>query len=177
MPDGVLGADQRPSPLLAEAVERGLLLDIGFGINFSYATARRMIAAGVWPHIISSDVHGRFDAMHDDSMLDYSLAGAFARLVGLGMPFADALAAVTLNPARVLREEAEIGTLAVGSRADLTVLDERVESWPFYDSQGGALIAERRWLPHLVLRAGEPIVPTLRLLRDVVASPRAAAAA
>jgi dihydroorotase len=122
-------------------------------------------------------VHGRFDAMHDDSMLDYSLAGAFARLVGLGMPFADALAAVTVNPARVLREEAEIGTLAVGSRADLTVLDERVESWPFYDSLDEALIAERRWLPHLVLRAGEPIVPTLRLLRDVVASPRAAAAA
>jgi dihydroorotase len=105
-------------------------------------------------------------------MLDYSLAGAFARLVALGMPFADAVAAVTINPARVLREEAEIGTLAVGSRADVTVLEERVESWPFYDSQGEALIAERRWLPQLVLRAGEPIVPTLRLLRDVGAGPR-----
>jgi dihydroorotase len=175
--DGVLGADERPSPLLREAVEKGLLLDIGFGINFSFATARRMIAAGVWPNIISSDVHGRFDAMHDDSMLDYSLAGAFARLVALGMLFRDALAAVTIAPARVLREEAEIGTLAVGSRADVTVLEERVERWPLYDSQGEALIAERRWLPHLVLRAGEPIVPTLRLLRDVVASPQRAAAA
>ncbi len=175
--DGVLGTDERPSPLLRYAVENGLLLDIGFGINFSFATARRMIAAGVWPNIISSDVHGRFDAMHDDSMLDYSLAGAFARLVALGMPFRDALAAVTVTPARVLREEAEIGTLAVGSRADVTVLEERVERWPLYDSQGEALIGERRWLPHLVLRAGEPIVPSLRLLRDVVASPQHAAAA
>lgn len=172
--DGVLGEDERPSPLLTEAVERGLLLDIGFGINFSYATARRMIAAGIWPQIISSDVHGRFDAMHDDSMLDYSLAGAFARLVALGMPFMQALAALTVNPARVLREETEIGTLAVGSRADITVLEERVERWPLRDSQGESLIAERRWLPCLVVRAGEPIVPTLRLLRDVVATPRVA---
>ena len=131
-----------------------------------------MIAAGVWPDIISSDVHGRFDAMHDDSMVDYSLAGAFARLVALGMPFADAIAAVTVNPARVLREEAEIGTLAVGSRADITVLEERIEPWP-YDSQSEALVVERRWIPAPRDAAGELIVPSLRLVRDATAAPRA----
>lgn len=167
--DGVLGADNRPSPLLERAVADGLLLDIGYGINFSYSTARRMIAAGIWPSLISSDLHGRFDRMHDDTMVDYSLAGAFARVVALGMPFADAVAAVTVNPARVLHAEAEIGTLSVGSRADITVLDEIAEPWPLYDSQGDALVAERRWLPHLVIRAGEPTVPSLRLVRDVTA--------
>lgn len=176
LPDGVLGEDEQPSPHLIEAAEKGLLLDIGYGINFSFTTARRMIEAGVWPDIISSDVHGRFDAMHDDSMLDYSLAGAFARLVALGMPFEKALAAVTINPAWVLREEGEIGTLAVGSRADVTVLEERVERWPLHDCQGEKLFAERRWLPHLVIRAGEPITPSLRLLRDVLLEPQRAAA-
>lgn len=171
MPDGVLGGDERPSPLLVDAVAHGLLLDIGFGINFSYATARRMIEAGLWPHIISSDVHGLFDRMHDDSALDYSLAGAFASLVALGMPFADALAAVTVNPARVLRDEAEIGTLAIGSRADVTVLEERAGNWPLADARGEVLTAERCWIPHLVLRAGRPIVPSLRLVRDLVGSP------
>jgi dihydroorotase len=167
MPDGVLGNDDTPSPALAQAVAGGLLLDIGFGVNFSYATARRMIAAGVWPHIISSDVHGLFPVMHDDSALDYSLAGAFARLVALGMPIDDALAAVTVNPARVLGEEDEIGTLAVGSRADITVLEERREDWPMRDGQGEVLVAKRRWIPRLVLRARDPIVPNLRLVRDV----------
>ena len=176
MPDGVLGADERPSPLLATAMANGLLLDIGFGINFNYSVARRMIAAGVWPDIISSDLHARFDAMHDDTMLDYSLVGAFSRLVALGMPFEKALAAVTVNPARVLRDDREIGTLEVGSRADVTVLEECVEKWPLYDSQREALTIERRWIPSLVLRAGEPIVPTLRLLRDVLPLPRRAAA-
>lgn len=176
MPDGVLGADNPPSHLLEKAVADGVLLDIGFGINFSYSTARRMIAAGIWPNLISSDLHGRFDSMHDDSMLDYSLAGAFARLVALGMPFAEAVAALTINPARVLREEREIGTLSVGSRADITVLDEIAEPWPLYDGQGEVLMAERRWLPSLVVRAGEPIVPNLRLVRDVAGIPARAAA-
>ena len=167
-PDGVLGDDEAPSPALIDAVTAGLLLDIGYGINFSYATARRMIAGRVWPDIISSDVHGLFSAMHDDSALDYSLAGAFARLVALGMPFHAALAAVTVNPARVLGEVDEIGTLAIGSRADVTVLEERAEDWPLRDGQGEILVAERRWIPRLVLRAGRPIVPSLRLVRDVV---------
>jgi dihydroorotase len=168
LPDGVLGDDETPSAALLDAVAQGLLLDIGFGINFSYATARRMIAARVWPDIISSDVHGLFPVMHDDSALDYSLAGAFARLVALGMPFHAALAAVTVNPARVLGEADEIGTLAIGSRADVTVLEESAEDWPMRDGQGETLVAERRWIPRLVLRAGQPIVPSLRLVRDVV---------
>ena len=168
MPDGVLGGDELPSPALIDAVAQGLLLDIGFGINFSYVTARRMIAGRIWPDIISSDVHGLFSVMHDDSALDYSLAGAFARLVALGMPFHAALAAVTVNPARVLGDADEIGTLVVGSRADVTVLEERTEDWPLRDGQGETLVAERRWIPRLVLRAGQSIVPKLRLVRDVV---------
>ncbi len=167
MPDGVLGADEEPSPILRDAVARGVLLDIGFGINFSYGTARRMIAAGLLPQLISSDAHGRFERMHDDGGLDYSLAGAFARLVALGMPFMSALAAVTVNPARVLGGEAEIGTLAIGSRADVSVLEERTEDWPLANSRGEILVARRRWIPQLVLRAGRPIVPSLRLVRDV----------
>jgi dihydroorotase len=174
MPDGVLGDDATPSPALIDAAATGLLLDIGFGINFSYATARRMIDAGVLPHIISSDVHGLFPVMHDDSALDYSLAGAFARLVALGMPFGNALTAVTINPARVLGEEGEIGTLAIGSRADITGFEERAEDWPMRDGQGEILVVERRWIPRLVLRAGRAVIPTLRLVRDVTSSAAAA---
>jgi predicted amidohydrolase len=101
---------------------------IATSTHFSYATARRMIAAGVLPHIVSSDVHGLFPVMHDDN----------------------------------------------GSRADLTVLEERVEDWPMRDGQGEILVAERRWIPRLVLRAGQPVIPNLRLVRDVT-SPAAAA--
>jgi dihydroorotase len=74
----------------------------------------------------------------------------------------------------VLGEEGEIGTLAVGSRADITVLEERAEDWPMRDGQGEILVVERRWIPRLALRAGRPVNPTLRLVRDVT-SPAATA--
>jgi predicted amidohydrolase len=66
---------------------------------------------------------------------------------------------------------ARIGTLGAGSRADVKVFEERVEPWPLYDCRGEALIAERRWLPALVLRQGEPLTPSLRLARDVTTGP------
>jgi hypothetical protein len=42
------------------------------------------------------------------------------------------------------------------------------------DGQGEILVAERRWIPRLVLRGGQPVVPTLRLVRDVTAPEPAA---
>jgi hypothetical protein len=36
---------------------------------------------------------------------------------------------------------------------------------------GEALVAQRRWTPQIVLRAGQPITPTLRLLRDILPAP------
>jgi hypothetical protein len=42
------------------------------------------------------------------------------------------------------------------------------------DGQGEILVVERRWIPRLALRAGRPVNPTLRLVRDVT-SPAATA--
>jgi len=55
---------------------------------------------------------------------------------------------------RVLGAKAEIGTLVVGSPADIAVLEERAGDWPMRDGQGEIMVAERRWMPRLVLRAG-----------------------
>jgi N-acetylglucosamine-6-phosphate deacetylase len=43
-----------------------------------------------------------------------------------GVPFQDALRAATLNPATCLGIERELGSLAVGKRADLVVVDDRM---------------------------------------------------
>lgn len=45
-------------------------------------------------------------------------------LVSWGIPFTDAIRAMTLNPAKEIGMEKEIGSLEVGKRADLVVLDE-----------------------------------------------------
>ena len=48
-------------------------------------------------------------------------------LVFWGIPFTDAIRAMTLNPAKEIRMEKEIGSLEVGKRADLVVLDDNLE--------------------------------------------------
>ncbi len=50
----------------------------------------------------------------------------------LGLPLADALQIATSTPARLLRLQAEIGTMAVGARADLVHLGARTELLAVY---------------------------------------------
>jgi dihydroorotase len=67
----------------------------------------------------------------------------------------------------VLRLSDEIGTLKVGSRADVTVLDAVQGDWTFVDCKKVELVGKERLLPRLVVRNGETITPTNRLLRDL----------
>ena len=167
MPDGIMGAGGAVPRIVHEALERGIHFDIGHGVNFSFDIARRMMADGVLPNTISSDVHSDFHAYHDDSKLDYSLCGAMSKLWALGMDLADAVRRATLNPALILGEADEIGTLAPGSRADITILDLAEGRWTLTDSMGEELVVDRRLVPETVFREGREIAPNRRLLRDV----------
>ena len=84
------------------------------------------------------------------------------------MKLEDAIARATTNPARVLQAETEIGTLQLGSRADITVLEPLAGDWLFKDALGQPLTAQQRLLPALVVRAGELIFPHRRLIRELV---------
>lgn len=166
--DGVLGRDAKPSARLVEAVEGGVLLDIGHGVNFCFDTARRMMDAGLFPHTISTDLHGDFHSHDNDTTLDYSLVGTMSKLMALGFDLPFVVRAATQAPAGVLRMADEIGSLRVGTRADVTVLDLVEEPWDFHDCTGEILRAGRRLVPRLVVREGRVLEPTNRLLRDVV---------
>ena len=167
MPDGIMGPGDAVPGIVHEALARGIHFDIGHGVNFSFDIARRMMDAGVLPNTISSDVHSDFHAYHDESKLDYSLCGAMSKLWALGMDLAEVVRRATLNPALILGEADEIGTLAPGSRADITVLDLAEGRWTLADSMGEGIAVDRRLVPETVFREGREIVPNRRLLRDV----------
>jgi len=167
MPDGIMGPGDDVPDVVLDAYQRGVHFDIGFGVNFSYRIARKMMAAGLLPNTIGSDVHADFNAYHDDTKLDYSMCGAMTRLWALGLPLADVIERVTINPARILGEEDEIGTLGVGSRADITVLDPVSGAWDLADAEGEILSVNERLVPALVYREGREFVPNRRLLRDI----------
>lgn len=167
MPDGIMGPGDTVPEAVFEARDKGIRFDIGHGINFSFRVARAMMEAGILPDTVGSDVHGDFHGYHDDSLLDYSLCGALNKLVALGMPLADVIARATLSPARLLGEDDVIGTLAPGSRADITVLEPVEGPWTLRDAEGDSIEVDERLVPSLVVRAGAVHHPTRSLVRDL----------
>jgi dihydroorotase len=167
MPDGVVGQGKGIPDVVRRARDQGVLFDIGYGVNFSYAIARKLMAADIFPDTISSDAHGDFNAYHDDSKLDYSLCGAMTRLLALGMPLDKIIAATTSRPAAVLQQSDRLGALRPGMPADVTVLDRVAGEWVMHDGSGAALTVGERLVPAHVVKAGTVIAPRRRLLRDL----------
>jgi len=75
------------------------------------------------------------------------------------------VATVTINPARMLRLEREIGALTPGFGADVSVLDVLSGRFLLTDNSGEKVTAERMIVPVFCLRAGvrfdadSPLVP------------------
>jgi imidazolonepropionase-like amidohydrolase len=76
-----------------------------------------------------------------------------AKLRAAGMSEADVFAAVTARPARILGLEGEIGMLAPGACADLTVLAWNEAAAPLEDVTGNRRPGGS-WEPLLTVRAG-----------------------
>lgn len=176
MPDGIVGRGEGIPDFVRQAADQGVHFDIGYGINFSYAIARKMMEAGIFPRTISSDVHGDFTCYHDNSKLDYSLCGAMTRLWALGMPLDQVIAAASRNTALVLRDQERIGSLQPRTRADVTILDVVEGEWQMRDGSGEALKVTKRLVPARVVRAGEVIESKRTYVRDVWPTPLSAAA-
>jgi dihydroorotase len=168
MPDGIVGEDESVPSVIHRALDKGVHFDIGYGINFSYRIARMLMAEGIYPHTISSDVHGDFNGYHDNSKLNYSLPGAMSRLLGLGMPLVEVIRATTVHPAQVIGEADELGKLAIGARADISILELREEPWSLLDGRFNALDVDARLIPWLTLREGVAHQPRPAMLPDLL---------
>jgi dihydroorotase len=97
-PEGALDDDGLPHPSLIEARARGVLFDVGHGAgSFSFEVMERLGAARFWPDIISTDLH-QGSAISPVG----SLADCMSKLLALGMPEGEVLAAVTDRPRAAL---------------------------------------------------------------------------
>src|SRR5207237_2416070 len=78
-------------PAIADAVARGVLLDVGHGAgSFAWQTAERALGLGLAPHAISTDLHhGCVDGPV------YSQVATMAKLLHLGMPLVEVVRAAT----------------------------------------------------------------------------------
>lgn len=146
----ILGSDGLVDPAVREAVQRGVFLDVGHGRgNLDFDVAERVLAQGVLPTTISSDVH-----RGNVAGPVFGLPTTLSKFMAMGMSVPGVIEAATAAPARIFGLDEGRGTLAVGAVADLTVFDMVEGTVEFVDSGGKRRSASRRLVPHAVLLAG-----------------------
>jgi dihydroorotase len=154
-PGGVLDANNRLVPELREAQERGVIFDPASGRNnFNYEVCQRLADQQFHPHTISTDISAPGRAR-----IVFSLVESMSKFLALGYTFEEVIRMTTVNAARALGMEGEVGALAVGREADITVLDLVSGRWAFEDAWSEAFYGDRAIAPVHTVRAGELVPP------------------
>ena len=138
------------------AWDSGVVMDIGHGRgSFSYETAEALAGAGLWPDVISTDLH-----QFSISGPMFDLPTCLSKLLNLGMPLRQVIRSVTQRPAEVLGLQHEIGSLAPGRRADITLLRLEEGRFTFHDNFGIRREGRQMLRSTLTIVDGRPM-PTL----------------
>ena len=149
-----LSENGRLVPGAKEALHRGVVFDIahGFG-SYDFGVAEIAVSEGVYPTTISTDVHS-LSASAASGMRDLPLT--MSKILALGVPFEEVIRATTEIPASVIGRSGEIGTLAVGSVADIAVLELVDVEEVVTDSFGNQRTIDRLIEARSTIRAGNP---------------------
>ncbi len=111
------------------AWDAGIVLDIGHGAgSFSFETAQAMLAQGLPPDVISSDIHQL--SIHGPL---YDLPTCLSKFLALGMSLEAVIRAATIRPAEVMGMADQVGTLRVGALADVALFQIEEGDFAFYD--------------------------------------------
>jgi len=146
--------DQRGKirPAIREARQRGVYFDLGHGrSSFSFEVAEKALQDGFLPDSLSSDVHV------------YNLHGpvfdhvtTLSKFLHLGLTLEQVIERATTRPAQIIRRP-DLGTLKVGSEADVAVLGLREGKFELLDSLREKRVAQKLLVPVATVRAGKLI--------------------
>ena len=116
-PGGNLMEDPRALAAVHEARARGVLLDVGHGAaSFSFKVMRFAREQGIETDLISTDLH-----RNSIKGPAYDLPTTLSKLLNLGMPLEQVIAAGSTRPSSFLDPTEGEDWLKVGQNADLTV--------------------------------------------------------
>ena len=167
----------RLHPAVKKAVARGVRVDVGHGAHFSFKMARAALEQGIRPFSLGADLHGYSIAVPEaradeiglpaNDRAPFGLCHAMTELLALGMALEDVVATVTSNAAEAIGMADEIGSLAKGRAADVSVVELVPGPWELRDNSGETAIAEQAFVPRFALKDGvrydadSPLLPEL----------------
>src|SRR5207244_5698303 len=113
----ILEANGKLNPILLEARRRGVIFDVGHGQgSFWFRNAVPAVKQGFIPDSFSTDLHtGNINGAV------VNMITTMSKFLAMGVPLEDLIRRSTVNPAREIGRP-ELGTLAPGSDADITVI-------------------------------------------------------
>jgi dihydroorotase len=139
-------------PSVIAARKNGVLFDMGHGAgSFDWTVAELAAKAAFWPDTISTDLHK--ESYEGPA---YDLPTVRSRLLHLGMPVNDVIAASTINPARAIGWADRIGTLGIGRGADVAVLKLEDVNFELEDAGAQLRTMKRLLVARAVWRDGRP---------------------
>ena len=87
----------------------------------------------------------------------WDLARVASKFLNMGMPMQDVVRAVTSTPARVLRMDHMIGTVAPGFEADLALFRMKDDPITFCDSAGHERVGAEGLVTVMTIRSGQVV--------------------
>ena len=153
--DTILGNGERVIPEVWAARERGVLFDLGHGGgSFLFEVAKKALAQGFPSDVISTDLHVL--CLNDPI---YSLPETASKMLNLGMELPEVVYQTTAAPASAIGREDELGTLKVGTVADLAAFEVRDGAFEFRDVGDNLEVGSRMITPVLTVRKGRVYRP------------------
>lgn len=168
-PGGFLTEGGSLHPLVKEAQNKGVKIDVGYGSHFSFNVAKKMLSEGILPDTLGSDMHGYNTEVpsppgtpseHPDEghifkgSAKFSLVSSMTSMLALGVSFDHVVRMVTTNAATMIGMENKLGTLTPGIDADISVLSDKAGKWRLKDNEGTEVTTNRLLEPIFCLKSG-----------------------
>jgi len=148
-------------PYLFEARRRGVIFDVGHGGgSFLFRQAVPAIRQGFGPDSISTDLHiGSMNAGMKDML------NVMSKFLNMGMPLDEVILRSTWTPSHEIRHE-ELGSLSVGTAADVAVLRVEQGDFGFVDTYGARMKGTQKLVCELTVRNGRVVYDLNGLTRQ-----------
>ena len=152
-PNAIVDDAGRIRPAVLEARRRGVRFDVANGRtgHIRWDTFDQVMRTGFLPDTISTD--GNAASRNVPGVVD--LPNVMSKFLDAGMSLPQVVACVTADAARVFPHLRGRGTLHVGARADLALLELRVGRFDFVDNYGNVRTGGQRLFPRGTVLGGE----------------------
>jgi dihydroorotase len=133
-PNGIFDDSGKLLPAVADARKRGVWFDFGNGRvdHFNWAIVDHAMKERVFPDTVSTDWG---QAARTDQVFNF--ANVLSKFIAVGMPLDRVIACATVNAAKTIPAFKGLGTLVVGSQADVAMMELRQGSFEFEDNYKG----------------------------------------